>query len=256
MKSWYNNNDCEHLSAYHAYYPVPAAAMLWCRVPPNEVQEELDRISPHPQIRGVFTHPFIPCFEVRCRIIHDAIVNGALPSSRENGKVTDDHIAPERRHVSREHLKAWIAKEHPADKPLFLFDEIERGTHSAINVDAFMALQADRDAARAALKKAAELNKETSEKMSALLGERDALAAVVEKMKTTGAGRESTYMNIIGGLLGLMLGKSPAGKAQSVFENQGMVIAAMLGNYPGRPGISDSNLEKYFAEANRSIKSS
>lgn len=66
----------------------------------------------------------------------------------------------------------------------------------------------------------------------------------------------NTYQNIIGGLLGLMLGKTPAGKSQSVFENQGMVIAAMLGNYPGTPGVSDSNLEKYFAEANRSIKAS
>jgi hypothetical protein len=151
MKSWYNKNDCEHLSAYHAYYPVPAAAMLWCKVPPNEVQEELNRITPHPQIRGVFTHPFIPCFEVRCRIIHDAIESGALPASRENGKVIDDYIKPERRHVSREHLKAWIAKEHPADKATcaFLFDEIERKTHADINADTYRALQADRDAVKA-----------------------------------------------------------------------------------------------------------
>jgi hypothetical protein len=65
----------------------------------------------------------------------------------------------------------------------------------------------------------------------------------------------NTYQNIIGGLLGLMLGKTPAGKPQSVFQNQSMVIAAMLGNYPDTPGVSDSNLEKYFAEANRSLKS-
>jgi hypothetical protein len=254
MKSWYNNNDCEHLSAYHAYYPVPAAAMLWCKVPPKDVQEELNRISPHPHIRGVFTHPFIPCFEVRCRIIHDAIESRALPASRESGKVTDDHIAPERRHVSREHLKAWIAKEHPADKPAFLFDEIERKTHPAISADAYRAVQADRDAARAELKKAAERAKETMQKQSELQYERDALEAIVAKMSGPGARAETTYLNIVGGLLGLMLGKSPAGKPQSVFENQSMVIAAMLGNYPGRPGISYSNLEKYFAEANRSIK--
>lgn len=46
MKPWYNQNDCEHLAAYHAYYPVPAAAMLWCKVPPDQVQEELTQISP------------------------------------------------------------------------------------------------------------------------------------------------------------------------------------------------------------------
>ena len=44
MKPWYNNNDCERLSAYHAYYPVSTAAMLWCKVPYDEAQEELNRI--------------------------------------------------------------------------------------------------------------------------------------------------------------------------------------------------------------------
>lgn len=172
--------------------------MLWCGVPPNEVQEELNRISPHPQIRGVFTHPFIPCFEVRCRIIHDAIEGKALPASRENGKVTDEHIAPERRHVSREHLKAWIAKEHPADKPEFLFDEIERKTHAAINADAFRALQADRDALKARIDKAEELAKTIAAERNALLGERDSLRAMVDKGLT--ATERNTLLTIIAAL--------------------------------------------------------
>lgn len=86
-------------------------------------------------------------------------------------------------------------------------------------------------------------------------GERASLEAMVEKMKTPGARAESTYLNIIGGLLGLMLGKSPAGIAQSVFQNQGAVISALLAHYGDKPGISDSTLENKFAEANRSIKS-
>jgi len=253
MKSWYNKNDCEHLSAYHAYYPVPAAAMLWCSVPPNDVQEELNRISRHPHIRGVFTHPFIPCFEVRCRIIHDAIEGGALPASRENGKVTDDHIAPERRHVSREHLKAWIAKEHPADKPAFLFDEIERKTHAAINADAFRALQADRDAARTELEKAKAWAADTIREMDAMRGERDSLRAMVEKMNAPGERAETTYLNIIGAMLALMLGKSPNGQAYSVLDNQSAIIAALLGHHGGKPGISARTLEDKFAAAKRSL---
>ena len=256
MKAWYNNNDCEHLRAYHAYYPVPAAAMLWCGVPPNEAQEELNRIGPHPSIRGVFTHPFIPCFEVRCRIIHDAIESRALPASRENGKVTDDHIAPERRHVSREHLKAWIAKEHPGDKPAFLFDEIERKTHAAINADAFRALQADRDATRAELEKAKVRATEAIREMDAMRGERDSLRAMVDKANAPGGRSEKTYLNIIGGLLAQMLGKSPAGKPQSSFENQGAIISAMLGHYGHIKGMGDSNLEKIMAEANKTLKDS
>lgn len=256
MKPWHNKNDCEHLRAYHAYYPVPAAALLWCGVPPDDVQEELNRISPHPHIRGVFTHPFIPCFEVRCRIIHDAIESRTLAASRENGKVTDEHIAPERRHVSREHLKAWIAKEHPADKPAFLFDEVERKTHSSINADTFRALQADRDAARAELEKAKAWAAETIREMDAMRGERDSLRAMVDKANAPGGRSEKTYLNIIGGLLALMLGKSPAGKPQSSFENQGAIISAMLGHYGHIKGMGDSNLEKIMADANKTLKDS
>lgn len=253
MKPWHNKNDCEHLRAYHAYYPVPAAAMLWCGVPPDEVQEELNRISPHPHMRGVFTHPFIPCFEVRCRIIHDAIESRTLPASRENGKVTDEHIAPERRHVSREHLRAWIAKEHPADKPAFLFDEIERKTHAAINADVFRTLQADRDAARAELEKAKAWAQKTVQELDAIRGERDSLRAIVDKMNAPGERAETTYLNIIGALLALMLGKSPAGKPQSAFDNQGAIISAMLGHYPSKPGIAARTLEEKFAAAKRSL---
>lgn len=262
MKAWYNKNDCEHLQAYHAYYPVPAAAMLWCGVPPDEVQDELNRIAPHPHLRGVYTHPYIPCFEVRCRVIHEAIENAALPASRENGKVTDDHIAPGRiapgrRHVSREHLKAWIAREHPADKPAFLFDEIERTTHAAINADAFRALQADRDAARAELGNARAWAAETVTEMSAIRGERDSLRAMVDKMSTTPSDRaETTYLNIIGGLLALMLGKSPAGKPQSVYESQAAIISALLAHHDGKPGIAPRTLEEKFAAAKRSLNGS
>jgi len=253
MKAWYNQNDCEHLSAYHAYYSVPVAALLWCKVPPNDIQEELERISPHPSIRGVFTHPFIPCFEVRCRIIHDAIENRSLLASRENGKVTNEHIARERRHVSRENLRAWIAKDHPADKPAFLFDEIERKTHTAISTDAFEALQADLEATRVKLTKANESVASKTREMEGMLGELTSLRAMVEKANSPGSRAETTYLNIIGALMALMLGKTPAGKPQSVFDNQGAIISALLGHYPGKPGIAARTLEDKFAAGKRSL---
>ena len=255
MKSWYNNNNCEHLRAYHAYYPVPVAAMLWCGVPPDDIQEEMNSASPHPLIRGVFTHPFVPCFEVRCRIIHDAIESQVLPASRENGKITSEHISPERRYVSREHLKAWISKEHPADKPAFLFDEIERSTHAAINADSFRALQAERDALKARNEKAEQCLKEIRAQQNELLGERDSLRAMVDRMKAPGERAETTYLNIIGAMLELMLSKSPAGNPHSIFDNQAAIINALLGHYTGTPGISARTLEDKFASAKRSLNS-
>lgn len=64
---------------------------------------------------------------------------------------------------------------------------------------------------------------------------------------------ETTYLNIIGGLLALMLGKSPAGKAQSVFDNQAAIISALLAHHADKPGIAQRTLEEKFAAANRSL---
>ena len=248
MKTWYNKDDCEQLRAYHAYYPVPVAAMLWCQVPPDEVEEEMKRTSPHPNIRGVFTHPYIPCLEVRCRILHQAIEAGSLPASREKGVVTAEHIAPEKRHVSREALKAWIAKEHPADKPPFLFDAVERNTHSSIKVDAYAALQADRDALQTRLKKTLELLTTANQNLSEITGQRDSLAAAVGKQTVPNARAETTYLNIIGAMLALLQDPQPGR------DSAAAVIQELLDNYEGKPGISKTTLEGKFADANRSIR--
>ena len=181
-------------------------------------------------------------------------MSGALQASRENGKVTDDHIAPERRHVSREHLKAWIAKEHPSDKPSFLFDAIERSTHTAINADSVRALQVDLDAARAALEKTRAAAQKANQELNAMRGERDSLRAMVERAAAPGGRAETTYLNIIGGLLGLMLGTTPGGQKGSAYDSQAAIISALLAHHGGKPGIADSTLEQKFADANRSIK--
>jgi hypothetical protein len=257
MKKPWENDSCEHVQSYYTIYPVPVAAALWCGIPPNEIQEHLDAST---QVhRAVYRHPYIPCLEPRCRAMHEAIEKGALLVSRENGKSFDgttDHVAPERRHVTRQNLKEWIAREFPADKPSFLFDEIERKTHAAFNNDSFLALQADRDAARAELEKAKARATEAVREMDAMRGERDSLRAMVDKANAPGGRSEKTYLNIIGGLLALMIGKSPAGKPQSSFENQGAIISAMLGHYGHIKGMGDSNLEKIMAEANKTLKDS
>lgn len=254
MKKPWENDSCEHVQSYYTVYPVPVAAALWCGIPPGEIQEHLDAST---QVhRAIYRHPYIPCLEPRCRAMHEAIDKGALLVSREKGKSFDgttDHVAAERRHVTRQNLKEWIAREFPADKPAFLFDEIERKTHAAINADASRALQADRDAARAELEKAKAWATDTIREMDAMRGARDSLRAMVEKMNAPGERAETTYLNIIGAMLALMLGKSPAGKPQSVFDNQAAIIAALLGHHEGKPGISARTLEDKFAAAKRSL---
>jgi FtsZ-binding cell division protein ZapB len=249
-KPW-ESDSCEAVQAYFTVYRVPVAAALWCGIPPGEVEENL-AISTE-SARGIYKHPYIRCLEPRCRAIQDAIEKGLLPCSRENGKVVQEHVANERRHVSRQHLKDWIAEQFPSDKPAFLFDEIERNTHTAINTDAFQALQADRDGLKARLEKAADEYRKLRAERDDLIAERDALAQQIKDPQDPGPRAQTTYLNIIGAMVAVVLGKSPAGKANSVFNSQSAVIDQVLAHYEGKQGISRRNLEEKFAEGKRSL---
>jgi hypothetical protein len=70
------------------------------------------------------------------------------------------------------------------------------------------------------------------------------------------ATRENTLPNIIGAMLALFLNTDDDGKPLSVFQSQTKIIEALVDRYEHRPGISESNLEKMFAQANKSLNES
>jgi hypothetical protein len=247
----YDAKSCSTLEK--PYYKPIEAALRWCNLIQHEVvilqttgDDLLPKISAFPQWA---------CLRKNAEKIYDAILNGELAHGRDGRTVSKgEHVKNERLTIRHTDLKVWMSKHYPDQKPAFLFDDLERTTHSSINADSFRALQVDRDAARAELVMASKWAGETQKKLSELQGERDSLAAMVEKNNAPGPRAETSYLNIIGGLLGLMLGKSPSGKPQSIFENQSEVIEEMLIQYGDLGGVSKTTLESKFAQANRSIK--
>lgn len=263
MKKSRESDSCEEIKAFYTFYTLPQAALLWCGVPPDEVDGELEKASPSgmdgAKKKAVLRHPYFPCLEPRCRVLHEAIDNSKLPAGRDGSKASliseTSHIAYDRRTIFRDDLKTWIALNFPNDKPKFLFDEIERSTHSAINADTFRTLQANSAALQVKLEKANEENLALKESLDTIEGEYASLRKLVESFGTPGERAATTYENIIGGLLGLMLGTSPAGVPQSVFKNQSAIITTMLACYQDTPGISLRTLEEKFAAARRSLES-
>lgn len=254
-KAW-ENDSCEHVQSYYTVYQIPVAAALWCGIPPDEVAEHI-QISEQVN-RGVFRHPYIKCLEPRCRALHEAIEKGALPVSRENGKSFDgsiEHVAHERRHVTRQNLKEWIAREFPSDKPEFLFDEIERQTHSAISAEAFRALQADRDALKARIEKAEEWARESMLERKSLIAERNDLLAQVNQVNVPGERSETTYLNVIAALLDCIVGNLPNIQRHPSFPSEAKLIEAIDEHFRGYAGLSKSNLQRKFPEAKRTLKS-
>ena len=93
-----------------------------------------------------------------------------------------------------------MTQHYPDQKPKFLFDDIERTTHAAINADSFRALQVDRDALNARLVKAEEWAKKIIAEKNDLVLERDALNARVGSVAPLLARERDTFLKLVIGM--------------------------------------------------------
>ena len=80
-------------------------------------------------------------------------------------------------------------------------------------------------------------------------------SADAERANTPGPRSESTYLNIVGGLLTLLLGKSPSGTPYSSFLTQEAIISAMVAHHGNAMGITERTLQAKFALARRNLQS-
>ena len=251
MANPWESDSCEEVRAYYSAYYIPQAAALWCGVPIDSLNLILGEATSTG--KNIYSHPKISCLEPRCRAIHDAIDNDMIPCGRD-GKgrrlESEDHVARERRTVSRQDLKDWIAKEFPSDKPDFLFDEMERKTHFSINAESFRALQADRDAMQRQIKSA----RETIEKLE--LEKYEAVAKVKqfqERLKHLDDGidprSERTYLNIIGAFLEVVTGTFKG----VTFSSETQLRDFMAEKFDGFRGVATRTLADKFALAKKAI---
>jgi hypothetical protein len=147
----YDVNSCNALE--RAYYRPIEAALRWCNLIDHEIvilEKTAMRLYP-----DLADFPQWRCLRVNAEKIVDAIKNEELPYGRDGQTVpAGEQVAAQRMTVRHTDLKKWMDEHYPDQKPKFLFDEVERNTHSAINKDAFIALQADRDSLKTRIDKA------------------------------------------------------------------------------------------------------
>lgn len=248
----YNAKSCSSLEK--AYYTPVEAALRWCNLIAHEVLI-LERVG-FDVLPGVSMFPQWPCLRVNAEKILDAIHNGEIAYGRDGKAVKPgEQVAKHRLTIRHSDLRIWMSKYYPNQKPSFLFDNVEQQLHSGITVEAYQALQAENKRINLRLTNAVKTFQQQKKEITELQGERDSLRHMVDNSAhKIDLRSETTYLNIIGGLLSLMLGTSPSGKKQSDFINQGAIISAMLAHFEGVPGISVRTLEGKFSEANKSLK--
>jgi hypothetical protein len=241
----YDSKSCSNLEKLY-YHPIEAA-LRWCNLAGHESQI-LARTGAE-LLPPADAFPQWPCLRLNTEKIWAAIQDEELPYGRDGRSVVEgEAVRKDRMTVKHTDLRTWIQKTYPDQKPKFLFDEVERSTHPAINADTFRTLQADRDGLNARIIKAEAWAKTIMAEKSELTRRNDELAVQVTEMDPLDPRERTTFLNIIGGMLELI--KSP----RKGRDSDAAVIRELLENYGERQGIKKSTLESKFADANRSIK--
>ncbi len=158
-------------------------------------------------------------------------------------------MAPEQRYVARRDFKQWMAQEFESEKPSFLFGEAERRAH----VDTLRRLRGDRDVLTSQMDQLKACYAEVIEGRDRLTRELNAVAAKSAPERPIPARAETTYLNIIGALLDLLVARSPSDNRRSLFPSQAAVITAVETRFPSKEGLSQRTLHDKFAAAKRSL---
>ncbi|WP_445405039.1 hypothetical protein [Acinetobacter vivianii] len=264
MSNYYDqfNQHCSDVENYSTNLTVQQAAALWCGVLPSDVVKILRESKPLRETtehgKSILVHPHIHCLKPRCEAIQEAIENDEIRVGRDGGKPfwfsESGQTAYSRRTISREEFKEWIKKRFPNYLPASLFNNIEQNTHQAITKDVYLALKAERDKLKNDLVRIETSLKLIREEKEQLFSENDHLKRLIDNLATPkNTNIQDTNLVIIGAMIESIkernkkLGKSAAGVQQSLIEY-------MLETYPNVTGISESQLQKKFAEANKYIK--
>ena len=186
--------------------------------------------------------------------IYDAIFNGELPYGcngiTQNDKALWDSPGLTIRHVD---LKRWMRDQYPEHRPAFLFSRRERIAHPIITLETGQAMLVERKALKAELKQCRR-QLEMLQKQHHVLSNQIEVTPACNKYSITNRA-ESTYQHIIGGMLDLMLGQSPAGTPYSCFKTQEAIVSALIAHHDGVMGITERTLNGKFAQARRRMRS-
>lgn len=185
-----------------------------------------------------------PSVSLNVARIYDGILNHELPYAIDGITVLEaprlDDPKLTVRHVD---LKQWMTRFYPEQRPAFLFSRAERVAHPTLTREDAQTLLMQQQLLRLQVR---QRNRELQE-----LRRRSVVGITATPDLTLRA--ETTYLNVIGAMVDLLLGKSPSGQAYSTFRTQESIISALVAHHGGRLGISERSLEGKFAAGKRAL---
>lgn len=232
------------------YHPIDIA-LRWCDLMEYEAQI-LEAAYTCPNVLKT-AFPQWPCLHANTEIIFDAVYNGELTYGCFGVSVPPgtqvDHTQLTIRHTD---LKLWMSRYHPDQRPSFLF-ETQADHRSAISINSYLALQADRDALQLQLKNSEQAYQTLLDRLQIIGLEKENISQLLKTKNKVSDRTEIVYLHIIGALLNLLLGHSPSGKPHSVFHSQAGIVDNLTAHHKSLVGITKRTLDEKFAAAKRSL---
>lgn len=245
----HKHHSCNQLEKIF-YRPIEAA-IRWCNLMAFESQI-LESAKDCPEILPT-TFPHWPCLYSNIEKIFDAVRNHELPFgffgvTVAPGAPIDCRLLT----VRHTDLKWWMFHHYPDQRPAFLFGKLP-AENEQISFGTYLTLRADREALEVQLKASDAALRELLEELKTIGLERESLRALVKAQGKLSERSETGYQHVIGALLETLLGSSPAGKPNSVFDSQAAIVDSITAHYEGIPGLSKRSLDEKFAAARRSL---
>jgi hypothetical protein len=232
------------------YRPIDAA-IRWCGLMAHETQILDAAWDCSALLSTIF--PQWPCLHTNTEKIVDAVRNHELPFgfcgvTAAPGTPIDYRLLT----VRHTDLKWWMFHHYPDQRPAFLFGKLP-AENEQISFGTYLTLAADRDALEVKLKANDAAHRELLEELKSIGLEREHLRALVKTQGKLSERSETGYKHVIGALVETLLGSSPAGKPNSVFDSQAAIVDSITAHYEGIPGLSKRTLDEKFAAARRSL---
>lgn len=245
------DEDCwPHPHAKLFYRPVEVA-IRWCGLMDFEsliTQQDLSPSVPSSRFKQW------PCLAQKLDVLWDAIRHKELPHGCMGiTNSSSEQVDPNLLTIRHNHLKSWISLYHPAEKPSFLFSELERSTLLPANFNLCKELLIQIEFSNLRYAHDQSKLKELDTQRNELLQENALLKARSRDTQPPTQRSQKAYLCLIGALINLLLGHTPSGKSYSSFTSQASIISALMAHNRNKSGFTQRTLEEKFAAAKRSI---
>ncbi len=183
------------------YRPIEAA-IRWVGLLRYE-QEILSEISSPRNLPRTLDYPRWDELLLCLDRIYDAVINRELPYG-QNGVTLNDESLFDSTELTIRHidLKRWMRIHYPEHRPRFLFSRSERIAHPFITLEAGQAMLIERQAMKAELGQCRQQVQALREQHESLL--KQSVVALACNQCSLSDRAETTYLNIIGGMLTLI----------------------------------------------------